>query len=162
MEAKVWADLTLILLITLSMIIGIYRGFIRETLTLVTWIIAAVIGANYGQDLGDFFAFTESESMNFWIGFSFIFVSIVVIGFLLKIVVCKIMQISSVKPYDRVAGGLFGIARGVLLVLLILIVGAERFGKEDWYQEATLIGYFKVSADFVETHIPAEWRAYLK
>lgn len=157
-----WADIAIVILILISTVIGIYRGFVREMLTLITWIFAAFIGILYGQDVGDFFSIAQSERLNFWIGVGVLFFSIVLLGFIIKYFICKSFNINGTKPYDRFAGAIFGALRGAVVVILILIAGSDTLKDQVWYKNSSVVSNFKVFADIVLNNMPEDWKEDLK
>src|SRR5690348_4649003 len=103
-----FADGLIILILAISTIIGIYRGFVRELMTIVTWIIAGTVAYMYGKIVGEYIFFVDSTTAKEILGMIAVFIVVVFIGHLLKLVVLKAAKISGVSPIDRLTGALFG------------------------------------------------------
>jgi len=162
MEHGAVVDIAIVVLLAASTLVGLYRGFIREMLTLLTWIFAGAVALMYGQEVGDFLDLSKSSSVDYWIGVGVIFAFIVVIGFIIKYFVCKAFKIRGTKTYDRMAGAVFGALRGCLVVILVLVAGADSLSKQTWYKQSTMLGNFEVASNIVLDNMPAEWRTELK
>lgn len=161
MQQGTFADIAILTLIGLSTVIGVYRGLIREVLTLATWIFASYVGLIYGHDVGDKIKFSQSENINYWIGVGAIFIGIVVVGFLIKILICKAFKIKGSKPYDRIGGAIFGAMRGAVVVLLVLVAGSDILSDQVWYKQSPVVSKFKVFADIVLNNMPNDWKKHM-
>lgn len=161
MEASSYVDIAIAILIGLSTVVGIYRGLLREVLTLLVWILGGYFALVYGQEAGDIFKFATSDKVNYWIGAAIIFFSVVIVGIIAKTIICRLFKFTGAKPYDRIAGAAFGALRGSLVVVFVLVAGAATMEKQTWYKNSVLIPHFKVFADIVLDNMPKDWRAEL-
>lgn len=161
MEASAYVDIAIGVLIGLSTVIGIYRGLLREVLTLLVWILGGYFALMYGQEAGDTLSIATSAKLNYWIGVAVIFFAIIIVGFVFKGIVCRLFKFTGAKPFDRLAGAIFGALRGSLIVVFVLVIGSTIMEKQTWYKQSILIPYFKVFADIVLTNMPQDWRTEL-
>lgn len=156
------ADVVILCTVLISTIIGIYRGFVRELLTVMTWVVAAVIAYLYGRAVGNSMVFIENQTVRELLGITFVFFAVVFLGLVLKIIVVKAAKISGVSTVDRVIGGLFGVLRGCVLVVLVLLLSSNNITTEDWYTKSKLLPQFVAMADFTSKTTPKSWKDDVK
>lgn len=147
------ADVFIILTILISTAIGIYRGFIREFLTIVTWIVASFVAYLYGKDLGEQMFFLDDPYAKEIFGMVAVFLGVVFIGFLLKVIICKIAKITGVSKVDRVTGALFGALRGCIIIVLVLYVSSKNITNQEWYKKSKFLPRFNKAASM----LPKAW-----
>ncbi len=115
--------------IVISAILAYARGFVRETLAIGGWILAAFVAFIFAPDvtplvreipyLGDFIG--ESCELGLMASFAAVFAIALVVISLFTPVFASAVQRSAVGGVDAAFGFLFGVARGVLLVVVALI-----------------------------------------
>jgi len=103
----------------LSMVVGAWRGLVYEVLSLINWVVAFVLAQWFAQDVSQFLPMSgASELLRYWAGFILVFIVVVMVGGLMAVLVKKLTTAVGLRPVDRVLGVVFGLARGLLLVLL--------------------------------------------
>ena len=150
------ADILIAVAITISIAVGIFRGFVKEAISIAALLVAIWAAMNFGQDLG---ALSEdwlgSEGLQLWFGRLLIFVVVLVLGGILGWGFSKLMRVSALNGTDRALGGLFGFCRGALLVGVFVIGGQlARFDTDGWWQESRLIPYAAIVADWIRVMAP--------
>lgn len=136
-------DLVLMGILLISALVGLIRGLIREALSLAVWIGAVWVAASYGDDVAPLFARTFEEPMlRLWVARAAVFVAVLFAGSFLVWIVGYLVRDSIITGTDRVLGLLFGLARGVVVVAL-LVLALELFGlsAEPWWQQSKLVPY---------------------
>ena len=114
-----WLDTTIIIITGLSCIFGLWRGLVREVLSLVTWILALLVARSYSEVLADFlFMSIDNVTMRYVTAFALLFIAVMMLGTFLNFLMSKLLIFTGLKLIDRVLGGVFGIARGMLIVLV--------------------------------------------
>ena len=84
------------------------------------------------------------------------FVAVLILGALLRFVISKLVEGTGLSGTDRLLGMLFGFARGVLLVtLLVFLVGFTAFTRDPWWQQSVLLPQFQRVAVWLEQRVPA-------
>ncbi len=156
------ADVVILITILISTGIGIYRGFVREVLTVLTWAVAAVIAYMYGKTLGAYIVFLDSEPVKEALGILGVFILVVSIGYIIKLIVIKAGKLAGVSTIDRVVGALFGILRGCVLVVLVLLVSSDNITNQDWYKKSVLLPKFAKAADVTSKATPQSWKDDIK
>ena len=114
-----WLDTTIIIITGLSCIFGLWRGLVREVLSLVTWVLALLVARTYSEVLVNFlFMSIDDVTVRYVAAFALIFIAVMMLGTFLNFLMSKLLVFTGLKLIDRILGGLFGIARGMLIVLV--------------------------------------------
>lgn len=155
MELLDWGILAIILVSTL---ISIWRGAIREIISLATWLLAAFIGFKYNALLVPFFsAFTANTSLQLAGSFLTLVILVVVIGTIIGISLSKAVSTVGLSGLDRALGMIFGGARGVLIVAVaVLFAGQTELPSEKWWKDSTLLPQFETVAGQINDWIKAQ------
>ena len=114
-------DLILILILFLSILFGILKGFIRELFSLAFFIIGVVLSFLFYYEVGELFLpqLKNREVSNF-AGFITIFVVVSIVGSLVTYLIKKLFTLGPLKNIDMILGGVFGLLRGILIVSIIV------------------------------------------
>ena len=137
-------DLAVGFLILSSLILGIVRGLIREVLSLVSWILAAWLSYRYGLILGDSLdSVIKNPTLSAVIGSVVVFAGVLIALTLVSSLLNRVFKKAGLSLADRFFGGIFGVARGVAVITVLLIAfRLTPIPEQDWYIRAQLIPYF--------------------
>lgn len=154
-----WVDFFFLLVTGISCLFGLWRGFVREVLSLLAWIAAILIARVYSEHLAPSFGgWVDSEAMQQVLAFAALFMATLLIGAIINHLVAKLIAITGLKLTDRLLGSLFGIARGVVIVMVFVYFGASFFAEEGWWLESRLIPHtlelIEMSRMFVTDIVP--------
>jgi len=152
------ADAFVIGLLLLSTILAIYRGFVREALTIITWIIAAWLAVRLCKTAGEIFVISDSELIKEMLGMVTVFFAVILVGMALKFLVFRAFSIGGPTRLDRFAGGLFGVARAILILMAVLWIAPENTLKQPWYTGSVLVPKIHVLADMTADAVPDSWK----
>lgn len=140
-----WADWAIVIVLSLSSIISLARGFIKEALSLVIWIVALVVANLFSSRLDIFLVdLIATPSLRSMAAFALIFIGVLLLGALLNFVIGLIVKATGLSGTDRLLGMLFGLVRGLLIVLVFLIYVPSfvPIKNDPWFAESSLIPYF--------------------
>ena len=156
-------DLIIIAVLALSVLVGLWRGLISEVLALLTWIAAFWVAWTYGPVVSAHFAHTiESPTVRLLVGYGICFIAVLILGALARFVLHQLVDSTGLGGTDRLLGMIFGFARGVLLVtLIVFLVDQTSFAHEDMWRQSTLLPQFKGMAGWLEQELPPDVRAHL-
>ncbi len=158
-----WADYAILAILGLSMLMGLWRGFIGEVLALVIWACAFwfawLLGPQLAEQLSDK---VPTPSVRIMIAYVLCFVAVLVVGAIVAYILRKLVEGSGLSGSDRLLGMVFGLLRGLALVVLVVFVSAAMFRRDPWWHESRLLPTFEVGADWLAAHVPPEVARYLE
>jgi membrane protein required for colicin V production len=152
-----WTDYIILGILGLSILIGLWRGLVSEVLALVIWVAAFWAAWVLGPVVATHFeGVIHVPSVRIIVGYGICFVAVLIFGALLRFVIRKLIEGTGLSGTDRLLGMLFGFARGVLLVtLLVFLVGFTAFTRDPWWQQSVLLPQFQRVAAWLEQRVPA-------
>jgi len=135
-------DTLILAVIAISSAFGVWRGFIKETLSLLSWIAALLVSRVYSESLAGMLGnLIDNPSVRYVTAFSVLFVIIIMLGAALNHFMSKLLVVTGLKTLDRLLGAVFGVARGTVIVLVVLFVLNVFVSGAEWWQQSTLIPY---------------------
>ena len=153
-----WVDLVIVLIIVISALISLVRGFVKESISLASWLFAGFIAFIYFEPLADLLKpYIESPTIRTGSSFAILFVSSLIIGAIINFMVSQLVSKTGLTGTDKSLGVVFGAARGVLIVvILVLLAGMTPMPSESWWQESTMIDYFATMASWIKDLLPED------
>ena len=153
-----WIDLVIIGIISLSALISLIRGFVKESISLVTWVVAGVLALRYYAPMADLLEpFINSVNLRQWVGGGILFVATLIVGAIVNFIVSQLVSKTGLSGTDKALGVVFGAARGVLIVtMIVLLAGLTPMPEAPWWQKSVTIEYFQQLAVWVKGVIPAD------
>ena len=148
--AFTWVDWAIIAIIAISSLISLKRGFVKEALSLVTWIIAGVVAWMFGGALSQHLTeFIEMPSARVIAGCAILFVATLLVGALVNFLISELVRVTGLSGTDRFLGMVFGGARGALLeVVLTGLLSLAPVQQDPWWQQSSLLPHFLMVADW--------------
>lgn len=149
-------DYAVLAVIAVSAIIGIWRGLVREVVALAGWIAATVVAMLFaGQAASLLPASFATPLVRTIIAFAVLFLLVLIGSSLTGLLIAKLVRAVGLSLADRTLGGVFGIARGALILLvLVLIAGLTALPKEPFWREAKLSAPLETAAIAVKPYLP--------
>ncbi len=153
-----WADYLILTLITLSALIGLWRGLLREVISLATWAAAIAIAFLFAEDgAAHLTPYIDIPSLRIAAAFSALFLATLLLGGLVGILASQLVHYTGLTGTDRMLGVVFGLARGAAIVtLLVLAAGLTPLPKDPWWQQALLLHHFQETALWLRGFLPPE------
>jgi len=153
-----WVDIFIIVVVTLSALISVVRGFVKESISLVTWVAAGLIALRYYGPMGDLLEpFISSVTLRSWTGGGALFLLTLIVGAIVNFIVSQLVSKTGLSGTDKALGVVFGAARGMLIVtMLVLLASLTPMPESDWWKDSTLIDFFQKLAEWFKGVIPAD------
>ena len=153
-----WIDLAIIGIIVLSALISLIRGFVKESISLVTWVVAGLLALRYYGPMADLLEpFINSVTLRQWVGGGILFVATLVVGAIVNFIVSQLVSKTGLSGTDKALGVVFGGARGVLIVtMVVLLAGLTPMPEASWWQDSIMIEFFQQLAQWLKGVIPAD------
>jgi len=125
-----------------SLLLGAWRGFVSEVMSVLNWLLAFVMAQWLGPEVGQRLPMGgASEVLRFAAGFVLVFVLVALAGGLLVWMLTKLVASSGLQRVDRALGAGFGVLRGVILLLAATVVMEMTPMKSSgWWRESTAAG----------------------
>jgi len=146
----------------LSILVGIMRGFIKESLSIVSWIAAVWLAITFCSQAGDVLGqFIDIPNQKFreWGGFAVIFMSTLFVFAIVRHLIVKLFVRGAIKGTDRVLGIGFGALRaGFIVVVFIIIIRGLGVTENGFWADSQLLPYFELPATYVESMLPDDWQ----
>ncbi len=162
----VWIDYVIIAVIGFSALVSLIRGFVREALSLVTWVCAFFVASLYYHYLAVYFTRFGDEVVRNGIAIGILFIATLIVGAIVNYVSSSLVERTGLSGTDRVLGVCFGALRGVLIVsagLFFLDTFTSFSQSEDWKQSQLIpqfsyiirwfFDYLQSTSSFLPKHI---------
>ncbi|HAQ25330.1 CvpA family protein [Stutzerimonas nitrititolerans] len=145
-----WVDWAIVAVIVISSLISLKRGFVKEALSLLTWIIAGVVAWMFGGALSHHLAeFISTPSAQVIAACAILFVATLLVGALVNFLVGELVRVTGLSGTDRFLGMVFGAARGgLLIVVLVGLLSLAPVQEDLWWRESALVPHFLLVADW--------------
>jgi len=114
-----WVDIALLAVFGLSVLVGLWRGFVFEIVSLLGWLVAFVIANSAGPFLADYVPVGSAPEVKLWIAYIFVFVAILVTCTLLARMLRALIAATPLSFVDHLLGGVFGVVRGALICVVL-------------------------------------------
>lgn len=145
--------------IVLSALFAYARGIVRSLIGLAAWLAGFVAGLMLAPGLARVLpSFPEYPLLPQAIAFVAVFVLAIVAGALIAWPLRAVVHGAGLGFLDRGLGGVFGVARGVVLVLaFVLLAGLSALPQRDWWQNSLLVPAFEAAALGLRPWLPPAW-----
>jgi membrane protein required for colicin V production len=134
-----WLDYVVIAVLIISIAWGVWRGLVHEVLSLVGWILAFVAGNVFAMPLAERFPAAMRPELRVVVAYVLIFIATLVVAALLAAIFTKFIKVSVLHSLNRWLGALFGLLRGLLIVVVLaMVAGLTSLPRQPvWLDSAT-------------------------
>ncbi len=149
------ADVLIAVVLLGSTIIGLLRGFVREAVSVVFWIVAIWSAWKFGPVVEPHLGgVLTNPNIAPWVGRLTVLVLVLVIGWVVAMLLSYFTRSLGLGAMDRVFGLMFGILRGMVLVGL-MVIGGEllHLNQEEWWGRSKLIPYGETTGDWLRAMV---------
>jgi membrane protein required for colicin V production len=138
------ADYLIIAVLALSTLLGLVRGFLKESISLLAWLAGLWLAWRYSFVVEPYLGgLLAEEPINTWVARAIVLVVVVLTGWILAATLAYLARQSQLTLMtDRLLGVCFGLARGALLVgIAVLVGGLVELDSEPWWRDSMLMPY---------------------
>jgi membrane protein required for colicin V production len=155
------ADYVILGVVIVSTFISLIRGFIKEMMSLIVWVVAFVAAMRFCHNLASIFApYIKSPSLQVIASFIVIVLVVLIFGAILNSLLSMLISKTGLSGLDRTLGMLFGCARGVLLIaVVLLLISTTAFVQDEWWKQSILIPHFQVLMDWLRIFLPQKFNS---
>ncbi len=149
-------DYLVLFILIASIVISTLRGLVKEILSLVSWIVAFVVANMYGAQLAPMLPdMIPGEMVRLIVAFVALFIGVRLLMGLLMMAVDALIKASGLSLADRGLGGLFGLARGIVIVLAgVIVAGMTELPRQPFWTEAMLSPMAETGVRTVKPFLP--------
>ena len=152
-------DLALMVVVALSTLFAFARGVVREMIALATWIVGFVLAINYSGPLAGLWTRLDMTPVaKHLLAFALILVAVMIVGAAIAWMLSRVIKMIGLGFVDRILGAVFGVARGVLVIVVFaLVAGVTALPKRDWWQNSALGQPLAEIALALKPYLPRAW-----
>ncbi len=131
-------DYTVLAILAASILLGAWRGIVSEALALLAWVAAFFVGRAFAPQIQPVLAgWIKEPALQYIAAFAVVVLVVLLLVTLLRLAISRLLRAMGLGPLDRVLGGVFGVARGLLVVLAAVLVGGlTMLPQQAWWREA--------------------------
>ncbi len=149
-------DIAVILIIALSALVGWWRGFMYELFSLIGWIAAYVVARTFSaQALPYVPEAIGTVNVRAMVAFAALFIVTLVIGAIAAWLLARLAKFAGLSMMDGKFGAMFGVLRGVLVVLaLVWLGGLTSMPQHAWWRDAWSSKALLQAALYAKDYVP--------
>lgn len=153
-----WVDFVILGILGISVLISLWRGFTHEALSLAGWVLAVWIAVTFSHHLeGLLRSQIETPSLRLIVSFAILFFLTLMIAGVITYLAVQLIKKTGLTGTDRVIGILFGLARGgVIVTVLVLLAGLTALPQDPWWHHSALLHYFEHVAVAMRGWLPPD------
>jgi membrane protein required for colicin V production len=136
-----WVDLFVIAVVLLSVLLGVLRGLVHEVMSVFGWLVAWLAAQAWAAPVGLKVVWVPMSPMaRQALGFVLCFVVVLFAWRLLAWLISQVLKATPLAPVDRLLGGVFGILRAALIVLvLVTLAGLTPLVRQPFWAESRAV-----------------------
>ncbi len=157
-----WFDYGVLIVVAVSAVISLTRGFIREALALAAWAIAIWVAVSFSKTLAVMLEpFISTPSIRLVAAFLLLFVASLLVVAVINNLLVKLVKSSGLTGTDRAVGMLFGVVRGVFIVaILVFLAGLTPLPQDEWWGQSLFMPHFQKLAVWMQGFLPTDAAQY--
>jgi membrane protein required for colicin V production len=156
-------DWVFVAVLAASLLLGAWRGLMYEVLSVMSWIAAFIVAQWLAPDAAALLPVERApEAGRYAVGFVVVFIAVVFAGGLLAWLTRKLVQAVGLRPVDRTLGAMFGVIRGVVLLLaLAVVINMSPARRAVWWTESKGAGISMAALKELKPLLPERFGRYL-
>ena len=149
-------DYAVLLIIGLSILLSVMRGMVREILALLSWVVAFLIANIYTVQFAPMLPKAiPGDSLRLLAAFVILFLATLLVMSLLAIAMSGLVKSIGLSMMDRGLGALFGLVRGLLIVMVLVLVGGlTSLPHQNFWQNAMFSAPLEAFAVSIKPWLP--------
>jgi membrane protein required for colicin V production len=157
-------DYVVLFILVSSVVISTMRGLVKEILSLVGWVAAFIVANAFGAKLAPMLpSVIPGEALRLIVAFIALFLGVRVLMGLLALAIGALIEASGLTLADRGLGGLFGLGRGIVIVLAgVILCGMTSIPHQAFWKDALLSPMAETGARTVKPFLPAAFAQHVQ
>jgi membrane protein required for colicin V production len=151
------ADYLILGVLVLSMLLGFFRGFLREAISLIAWLGGTWLAWRYAYLVEPYLGGALAHHpAKVWVARSLVLVAAILAGWLLAALLGYLIRPGLSLVVDRLLGMFFGVVRGaVILSVLVILAQLVKLDDVDWWKESRMMPKLVDLASWVQAFADA-------
>ena len=158
-----YIDITIVVIILITALIGFMRGLVWMTTFIATWIVAGFLAFTYKDQLaaalpiklGSDFAQTALAAL-------LIFLGVLIVGAIINAILHKLIKSIGLGTFDRILGIGLGALLGALAIsLLTMLLGLTELPKQEAWAKSKFVPKFQEAAAWIKSQVPEDINKYI-
>ena len=147
----------------LSLLLGAWRGLVYEVLSVMAWAASFFIAQWFAPQASSLIGLESlSEPVRYALAFVLVFVAVVFVGGLIAALVKRMVEAVGLRPIDRMLGAVFGVVRGLILLLAATVVmDMTSLKSVAWWRDSVGAPVLTSALDRLKPLFPAAFAQYL-
>lgn len=140
-----WADWAIVAVLIVSSLISVKRGFVKEALSMVNWVVAFVVAITFKDQLSALLVdHIATPSVRDMAAYGLLFGATLIVGAMVNYLIGELVRMTGLSGTDRLFGMIFGFIRGFVIIMaaLIFLPGILSIDQDSWWTESLLIPQF--------------------
>jgi membrane protein required for colicin V production len=157
-------DYLVLFVLIASIVISTMRGLVKEILSLIGWIAAFVVANAFGAKLAPMLpSLIPGDGLRLIVAFIVLFLGVRVLMGLLALAITALIAAAGLSLADRGLGGLFGLGRGIVIVLAgVILCGMTSIPQQAFWKDALLSPLAETGARTVKPFLPAAFAQHVQ
>lgn len=158
-------DFVVLAILAVSGVLGLVRGLLKEVLSLVAYLLAFVAAIWWGPTVYAWLEpYIETTLLRMGVSYAAVFIIVLLGVGLVNMTLAALIRSTGLSPADHGLGGMFGLARGLLIVLALVAAGGYTpLPEEPWWKDAMFSHSAIEAIKHIKTWLPpslATWLPY--
>ncbi len=153
-----WIDYAVLAIIGVSVLLSIIHGFVRELLSLASWIVAFLVAQFFAVEAAALLPQAiPYESVRLLAGFLLVFLTVLLLSTLLAIAISSLIKRAGLGAADRMLGAVFGLVRGLAVVTVaVLMAGLTALPSTPAWRQAMSSAPLEALANTIKPWLPSD------
>ena len=158
-------DFVVLAILTVSGLLGLLRGLLKEVLSLLAFVLAFIAAIWWGPTVyGWLEAYIETAMLRMGVSYAAVFIVVLLSVGLVNMTLAALIRTTGLTPADHGLGAIFGLARGLLFVLVLVALGGYTpLPQEPWWRDAMFSHSATEAVKHLKSWLPpslATWLPY--
>jgi membrane protein required for colicin V production len=143
-------DWMLLAPLLVSGLLGVWRGVVREVMSVLAWVTGVVLAGRFAADLAQLLPI-NGDVLPHAVAWVLILLAVLIAAGLLARLLKQLLSVAGLGLADRLLGGVFGLVRGTMvLMLIVLLIGLTPFKKYPIWTSSQVVPLAQLLLEFVK------------
>ena len=151
-------DIILVVFIAISILIGIYRGFVKEILSITAWTLAFIVAWRYGEQAKRFVSpYISQEPLDLAVAYVAVFLITLITLSVISYIISQLFASTGMTGLDRSLGSIFGVIRAAVIIAILILVGRfMAMDQQQWWTDSQMLPYFEPLVEWLKSFLPED------